>query len=266
MKRTMGLLGGVAAGSIIVLSAASARADNYVYGASSGISQVPTDSPPTNGNYLILNTASGPEYAPMGSYPTAVGSNGDSGWFSSAAESGPGNDAYITGNVSSVAGGHLRSFLGFVTTGLSAGVTSASLVVNTYQVVSAGTETVDFLGGINLVNGGSAASSAMAANYVLTTEQNASPAASDIMNIYNALGSAPVYGSFGYTAADDNATETIPLGASFLTDINSALSHSQGLFVVGEDDVTVPEPASLSLLVLGGGTILMRRRGRVQAS
>src|SRR5580658_875379 len=120
MKRTMGLLGGAAAGSIvIILSSASARADNFVYGASSGISQVPTDSPPTNGNYLILNTASGPEYAPMGSYPTTLGANGDSGWFSSGAESGPGNDAYITGNVSTVNGGHLRSFLGFVTTGLS---------------------------------------------------------------------------------------------------------------------------------------------------
>ncbi|HUB25890.1 MAG TPA: PEP-CTERM sorting domain-containing protein [Tepidisphaeraceae bacterium] len=261
MKHHMGLLGGVAAGSIVlILASATARADNYVYGASSGISQVPTTTPPTSGNYLILTTAGGTEFAPMASYPTALGANGDSGWFSSGAESGPGNDAYITGNVSSVNGGHLRSFLGFNTTGLLAGVTSAALVVNTYQVVTTGTENVDFLGGINLVNGGTAATSETAANYVLSTEQNVSPAPSDITNIYTALGNGPIYGTFGYTAADDNAYETIPLTPSFISDINSALGNGQGLFVIGEDDTTVPEPASLSILMLGGTALLGRRR------
>jgi len=247
--------------SILVLSAASVRADNYVDGSSSGISQVPSSIPPTSGDYLILNTAGGTEYAPLGSYPTSLGSNGDSGWFSSAAESGPGIDDYITGNISSVAGGHLRSFLSFVTTGLPAGVTSAQLNIYTYQVVSSGTETVDFLGGIDSVNGSSPANSTADANYVLTTEQNASPASSDVTNIYTALGSGPVYATFPFTTADANLYETVPLNASFLADINTALGAGQSLYTIGEDDVTVvPEPASISLLALGGLGLLARRR------
>lgn len=259
--RTINALAGICAATALFFAAAGqARADDYVYGSSSGILQVPTTTPPTSGNYLILNTAGGVEYAPLGSYATSLGSNGDSGWFSSVTESGPGSDAYITGNVSSIGGGHLRSFLSFVTSGLSPGVTSAALNIFTYQVATASTENVEFLGGINSVNGGSAATSAAAADFVLATEQNASPTPGDIANIYSALGSGPVYGAFPYTTADQNMYETIPLSASFTADINAALGNAQGLFTIGEDDTTVPEPASLSLLAIGGLGLLARRR------
>jgi hypothetical protein len=265
MKRLTGLLGVFAAAAVLILSAGTAKADNYVYGNSSGFLSGPLVSPPIGTDYLALTTAGGVEYAPLGFYSITLPNqlvptiNGDSGWFTATAEEGPGGDNYVTGNDSSVASGHLRSFLSFNVTGLSSPVLSAALVLDTYSVLTAGTETVDFLGGIDSVNGGAPATSTTAADYVLATEQNESPAAADIANIYTALGTGPLYGSFGYTNADTGTSQAIGLDASFLADINSSLTNGNSLYTIGEDDVTpaaVPLPSPLL-----GGAVLMAGLG-----
>jgi len=255
MKRIKGLLFSAAVAAMF-FAVGTARADNYVYGNSSGFLSGPLVTPPIGADYLALTTAGGTEFAPLGFYSITLPGqlvptiNGDSGWFSDTAEEGPGGDDYVTGNDSGIGSTHLRSFLSFNVAGLSSHVLAASLVLDTYNVVTSGTETVDFLGGINSVNGGSAATSDAAANYVLSTEQNEAASPTDIANIYTALGTGPQYGSFGYTSTDTDTSQTVGLDASFLADINASLGGTNSLFTIGMDDVTpasttVPAPSPL---------------------
>ena len=232
MKLVKAIVGALAAATLVV-SASSVRADDYVYGNSSGI---------LSGNMLLLNYGSGFVPVPLGQYSITLPGqlfptiNGDSGWFTGTVEEGPGGDNYVTGNASSVASGQIRSFLSFNTTGFAPGVLSAVAVLNTYSVLTTGTETVDLLGGVNNIFPPGAINSTEDANYLLSTEQNSTPAPSDIAAIYSALGTGPVYGSFGYTASTTGAIG-IPLDASFLADINTALAAGNGLFSIGLNDL-----------------------------
>jgi hypothetical protein len=266
MKFIKGLVGAIVVVAV-VLSGGSARADDYVYGSSSGLNSVPAESPPTNGDYLQLNYPTGTQYAPLGKstytlpnqlLPTIIA---DSGWFTDSTESGPGIDTYVTGNDSNVASGHLRSFLSFDTAGLPAEVISASLVLDTYTVLTPGTETVDFLGGVNDIDGNGSSDSTADANYVLASEQNSSPIPTDIATIYSALGTGPLYGSYGYTTANSDTQVSVELNSSFLSDINSSLASENSLFTVGLDDVgSIPEPGSFALIAIAAPIVLRRRR------
>jgi hypothetical protein len=261
MNLIKGLVGAIAIGAI-VLSAKSARADNDVYGGSSGLASATT---PPSGDYLALTYSGGTQFAPLGVYSFSSGTSeiieithGDSGWFTSSTEEGPGGDSYVTGNVS---GSHLRSFLSFNTSGLPVGVVAASLVLNTYTVVTPGTDTVDFLGGVNNFDGNGPADSTIDANHFLATEENSSSNSSTIATIYSALGTGPLYGSFGYINANTGTQVSVPLTSNFLSDINSSLASANSLFTVGLDDVaSIPEPGSFALLAIATPIALRRRR------
>jgi len=233
----------------------SAKADNFVYG---GSSPVATSVPP-NGDYLALTYPGGTQYAPLG-YSQVIGANliADSGWFASTTEEGPSGDSYVTGNVG---GSHLRSFLSFNTTGLQAPVIGASLVLDTYAVFTTGTETVDFLGGVNNLDGNGPSDSTTDANFVLATERSSSPNPSDIATIYSALGVGPLYGSYGYATANSGTQLSVDLDSAFVGDINDSLNSGNSLFTIGTDDVTaVPEPGSFALITIAAPIALRRRR------
>jgi hypothetical protein len=257
MSFVKGFLGAMAVAALI-FSIRSARANDFVYGSSSGLTSAQA---PPNGDFLALTYSDDTKDALIGTSSFVSNDTpiilGDSGWFTSTTEEGPSGDNYVTGNIS---GSNFRSFLSFDIADLSSGVLSATLVLDTYNVATSSTELVEFLGGVNNLDGDGAVDSTTDANSLLTIEESSTPSSAEIGSIYNALGTGPLYGSQIYTTADSGTQISIPLSSSFITDINTSLATGNSLFTVGLDDVSqVPEPGSIALIAIAASAALRRR-------
>jgi hypothetical protein len=264
--------------------AASARADNFVFGTSSGFS---SQSPPPGiyngtpliGDQLILTMSDGStEYAPLGTnsffstdFPLAPTTFG--AWFSNTGvASGPANDDYIVGNLTQPnllnlvgipdeAAGSFRSVLMYNLNGVNKNLTVTGAVefLNTFTIKTPGVETVNLYDVTTPV-----------ATVFSYPDPNAGGTA-----IYNDLGTGKLYGSYNYTAAMAGTYQPIPLSAAAIFDLNNVLAGfvpsdfygdpNMLVFPIGHTDVaSVPVPSALmagAVLVAGlwVGRLGMRR-------
>lgn len=171
--------------------------------------------------------------------------NTDSGWFRNDGVHNGGNTDYITGFCApdDCGGYYYHSFFSFDLGSLSA-VTSASFTVNSYAI--------QFVPGTFLLYG-----------------TDLAPADVDSAQDWNDTGKfdslilGPLVGSLSVTPADSSMYVSVTFNQDGLDWLNS---HAGGTAVLGGDFQAIPEPVSMTLMLLGMGMLgvgrtIRRRRG-----
>jgi hypothetical protein len=252
MRRTKMRLGVLASVGLLGL-AGTVRADDYVYGSSSGF---------LSDNQLVLTLASSQQViVPIAANPNGILGTDFSGWYTNMGfASGQFNDNYVVGNSS--ASGQEANYNSYIvydltkaSAPLSSPVVSGYEAINTSQVVTNSSELVGLF---------DVSTPAYSTNPSIVTLNSYPSDPTEEAAIYTDLGSGNEYGSFNFVPADANTAIQIPLDAAFLSDVNNAITSSDQYFAIGHTDLTsVPEPASIGLLAVGGLSLLARRRKAV---
>jgi hypothetical protein len=184
----------------------------------------------------------------------------DSGWYNDIGTHDASNQNYIAGLCSDCGGATYRNFFVFDLSSIVGSITSATLRLDTANVVSSGIyDLFDVSTPIDALTAGG----------------------SGLTGIYNDLGSGSTFGSIGLLNTQDHQLVDIPFNVNGL----AALNASSGLFAVGGrytsagyhafggsngsltrqlivETANVPEPYTMALLAIGlfGITAVRRRR------
>jgi hypothetical protein len=255
MHRTKMRLGVIASVGLLGL-AGTVRADDYVYGSSSGF---------LSDNELVLTLANSQQVTvPIAANPNGIIGTDFAGWYTNMGfASGQYNDDYIVGN-SSASGqeANYNSYVVYDLTKASTPLTVSEPVVSGYEAINTSqvmTTSSELVGLFDVTT------PAYSTNPSIVTLNSYPSDPTEEAAIYTDLGTGNEYGSFNYVPADANTTVDIPLDASFLTDFNADVAGSDQYFAIGHTDLTsIPEPASIGLLAVGGLSLLARRRRAVK--